>query len=64
MVSNVVNISNLPAKLPKVIVYLDPSLKSDLERLADKEKRSLSNMVAVMIQEAIDKAKSEGKIDS
>lgn len=51
-----------PSKLPKVIVYLDFGVKEDLERLANKEKRSLSNMVAVIVQEAIEKAKAEGKI--
>lgn len=63
MVVSVDIVKPLPAKIPKVIVYLEPRLKKDLERLANKEKRSLSNMVAVIVQEAIDKAKSEGKID-
>lgn len=52
----------VPSKLPKVVVYLPPELKADLEALAKKELRPVSNMVAALIQEAIDQAKKQGKL--
>jgi hypothetical protein len=53
---------NVPSKQPKVVVYLPPELKADLEALAKKELRPVSNMVASLIQQAVDKAKQEGKL--
>ncbi|WP_333374500.1 ribbon-helix-helix domain-containing protein [Microcoleus sp. N9_B4] len=35
----------LPAKLPRIIVYLPEEVKSDLERFAKSHDRSVSNMV-------------------
>jgi predicted HicB family RNase H-like nuclease len=46
----------------KVSVYLEESLKIDAMKLADLEKRSLNNLVEVVLQAAVDKAKSEGRI--
>jgi predicted HicB family RNase H-like nuclease len=46
----------------KVSVYLEESLKIDAMKLADLEKRSLNNLVEVVLQAAVDKAKLEGRI--
>ncbi|MEG4118513.1 hypothetical protein QUA43_13690 [Microcoleus sp. N9_B4] len=35
----------MPAKLPRIIVYLPEEVKSDLERFAKSHDRSVSNMV-------------------
>lgn len=48
----------------KIFVYLPEELKADLERLAKSHYRPVSNMVLTLIQEAVDEAKSEGRIQS
>ncbi|HLO48647.1 MAG TPA: hypothetical protein VK211_09560 [Kamptonema sp.] len=53
----------LPAKLPKISVYLSPELKADLEKLAKIENRSVSNLAVVLLQQAVDQAKTEGRIE-
>ena len=50
-------------KLPRVGAYISPQLKTDLERLAKKEQRTLSNFIAVALQRVIDEAKQKGEID-
>lgn len=57
-------ITALPAKLPRIVVYLPEELKADLERLAKSHYRPVSNMVLTLIQEAVEEAKSEGRIQS
>ncbi|MEG4587475.1 hypothetical protein QUA54_20000 [Microcoleus sp. MOSTC5] len=54
----------MPAKLPRIVVYLPEELKADLERLAKSHYRPVSNMVLTLIQEAVDEAKSEGRIQN
>jgi len=54
----------VPARIPKVNVYLQDDVKSDLERLANLERRSLSQMAALLIEQGIQQAKAEGKISS
>ncbi|MCY7384325.1 MAG: hypothetical protein LH628_17400 [Microcoleus sp. CAN_BIN18] len=54
----------LPAKLPRIVVYLPEEVKADLERLAKSHYRPVSNMVLTLIQEAVEEAKSEGRIPS
>jgi predicted transcriptional regulator len=56
-------VSPVPANLPRIAVYLPESVKADLEKLATAERRSLSSMVLVAIEEAIKQAKAAGKID-
>lgn len=47
----------------KVSAYLPDDLKSDADRLAEVEKRSLSNLIEVLLQDAVDKAKRDGRLD-
>ncbi len=47
----------------RMSVYLTPSLKEELAKLAKVKSRTISNMVEVLIVEAIEKAKTEGEID-
>ncbi|MEG3936430.1 hypothetical protein QT990_35160 [Microcoleus sp. T3_B1] len=47
-----------------MVVYLPEEVKADLERLAKSHYRPVSNMVLSLIQEAVDRAKSEGRITS
>ena len=49
-------------KKSKVSAYLSDEVKVDADKLAELEKRSLSNLIEVLLQEAIDKAKKEGRL--
>jgi hypothetical protein len=46
----------------RISVVLPEQTKKDLEKLCEVERRSISNLVYLLIQDAIDKAKAEGKI--
>lgn len=48
----------------RISVVLPTQAKKDLEKLCDIEKRSISNFVYLLIQEAIDRAKESGKLKS
>ncbi len=53
----------VPAKLPRIAVYLaSEKVKADLERLALSERRSVSQMAAILIEQGLEKAKKEGKL--
>lgn len=52
----------VPAKIPRVAVYLSEEVKADLERLANAERRSISQMAAMLIEEAIARAKADGRL--
>ena len=49
-------------KLDRVTVYLDPESKKKLEKLAKVKKRTVSNLVSVLIDEAIENAITGGEI--
>ena len=53
---------SVATKMPRLVVYLPPDTKDKLEKLADYERRSLSQMAVYAIEEAIRKAQTEGKI--
>jgi hypothetical protein len=46
----------------KVSAYLNDDLKSDADKLAKLEHRSLSNLIEVLLQKAVDKARQEGRL--
>jgi hypothetical protein len=48
----------------RISVVLPTQAKKDLEKLCDLEKRSISNFVYLLIQDAIDQAKASGKLKS
>lgn len=56
-------LKNVGTKLPRVGAYISPQLKTDLENLAKKEQRTLSNFIAVVLQRVIDEARQKGEID-
>lgn len=45
----------------RISLYVDENLKIELEALAKAKKRSLSNLIEVLCQEAIKKAKNDGE---
>lgn len=56
-------LSSVPTRLPRVVFYLSEDLKQDLEKLANARRRSVSNLLLVLAEEAVKKAKAEGEID-
>jgi predicted HicB family RNase H-like nuclease len=48
----------------RISLYVDEELKADLELLAKTRKRSLSNLIEVICQEEVDKAKRGREIGS
>lgn len=53
----------VPAKIPRIAVYLDESVRQDLTELANVERRSMSQMAAILIEQALEQAKKDGKIN-
>jgi hypothetical protein len=46
----------------RVSTYLDPSLKKQAEKLAKSQKRSFSNLLEVLLEEAVTQAIEKGVI--
>ncbi len=46
----------------RISLYVEEQLKIELEALAKARKRSLSNLIEVLCQKAVDEAKQEGEI--
>lgn len=44
--------------------FVDEEVKEGLKALADAEKRSMSQMAAILIEEAVDKARKDGRINT
>ena len=61
MITAMVNL--VPSKLPRIVIYMPPEVREDFEKLANYERRSLSQMALFAIEEAIRRAKAEGKIN-
>lgn len=52
----------VPAKIPRIAVYLSEAIKTDLEMLANAERRSVSQMAALLIEESLVRAKQDGRM--
>lgn len=48
----------------RVSTYIEDELKPKLEMLAKVRKRSVSNLIEVLCQEAVDRAEKEGELKS
>jgi len=46
----------------RISLYVEEQLKADLEALAKTRRRSLSNLIEVLCQEAVEHAKQNGEI--
>ena len=56
-------INEVPTSNPRVAVYLSSEeVKDKLEKLAKKERRSLSQMACLLIEQGLEQAEKEGKI--
>jgi hypothetical protein len=54
----------VPSKLQRLIIYMPQEVRSDFEKLSAYERRSLSQMALYAIEEAIRRAKADGRISS
>lgn len=46
----------------RIVAYCDPAIKTKLERLADLKVRSLSNLVELLLMEAVADAEASGEL--
>jgi CopG-like RHH_1 or ribbon-helix-helix domain, RHH_5 len=51
----------MPSKLPRIAVYLPPEIKLGLELGAEKNRRTVSNMAAWIIEQWVMEAKKRGE---
>jgi len=52
----------MPAKNPRVSFVLPPDIKRDLEALAERDHRSMSNYILKLIIQDIEQAKEDGRL--
>jgi CopG-like RHH_1 or ribbon-helix-helix domain, RHH_5 len=52
-----------PAKSPRVAFYPPPKIKEKLEKLASIERRSISQMALLLVEEGLERAQKEGKFN-
>ena len=52
----------MPSDKPRISFVCDSQIKDALEKLAELDSRSVSNVVLLAVREYIAKAKSEGKL--
>ena len=52
-----------PAKSPRVAFYPPPEIKEKLEKLASIERRSISQMALLLVEEGLERALKEGKFN-
>lgn len=53
--------SNEMAKVT-VTAFIEEEIKEDLKALADMERRSMSQMISFLIEDAVEQAKQQGKL--
>lgn len=51
-----------PKDKKQISVYLEPSVKADLDRLAKQRKRSVNSLVDLLIEAEIKQAKQTGEL--
>lgn len=52
----------VPAKIPKLGIYLSLELKQALQSMADKERRSASQMAVILLEEALEARQNAEKM--
>jgi len=52
-----------PAKSPRVAFYPPPEIKEKLEKLASIERRSMSQMALLLVEEGLERAQKEGRFN-
>ncbi|MCU0541516.1 MAG: hypothetical protein MUE44_04925 [Oscillatoriaceae cyanobacterium Prado104] len=52
-----------PAKSPRVAFYPPPEINEKLEKLANIERRSISQMALLLVEEGLERAQKQGRFD-
>lgn len=52
----------VPSSKPRIVVYIDPKIKADFERLAKIRNRSASNLFETLAAKEIEEAKANGEL--
>ena len=60
----VYRLNTLPSKtLKRIATYVDPDIFFDLERWAEEEDRSISNLTSRLLTQAVEAAKRDGRLN-
>jgi hypothetical protein len=51
----------MPSKKPRVMVYLSEENKQELDDWADEERRSVNNLITLLIEDALSKRRKSAK---
>jgi hypothetical protein len=60
--STVTSVLTVPSKKPTINAVIEPTLKEEFERLCEIEQRSMSNMIVLLVNQAVANAKREGRL--
>jgi hypothetical protein len=50
----------MPSKKPRVMVYLSEEDKEDLDKWAKEERRTVNNLITLLIEDALSKRRKPG----
>lgn len=53
---------SMPSEKPRITLYVDADLKQDVEVLAEREDRSVSNYVIQLIKKDVQRARTAGEL--
>lgn len=43
----------MPSKKPRVVIYLSEEIKAELDKWAEDERRTVNNLVSILIEDAL-----------
>jgi hypothetical protein len=49
----------MPSKKPRVVVYLDPEMNDFLRQWAEDERRTLNNLITILLEKAVEDKKDK-----
>lgn len=62
MTATALQVVDLPTQKPRISFAIDEQLKAELEAQADRESRTVSNLVLLAVKEYLELAKQQGKL--
>lgn len=49
----------MPSKKPRIVIYLEPELNEELREWAEDERRTLNNLITIVLEERLEQRKKE-----
>jgi hypothetical protein len=49
----------MPSKKPRVVVYLEPEMNDFLREWAESDRRTLNNLITIILEQAIEEKKKQ-----